>query len=79
MCRSRLSLSERERTILTFIQKYCEQEGIAPTVREIGSGCYLAPSVVFYHLEKLEDKGYLTRKPGSPRSLRLLPKPMPKI
>ena len=54
--------------ILDFIAT----EGIPPTVREIQQGCALSsPSVVFYHLKLLANKGLITWQPNKARTIRL--------
>jgi repressor LexA len=59
--------------IMTFIRKFLEERGYAPTVREILKGCNISvPSVVQYHLSRLEEAGYIDRDPHVVRSIRLV-------
>ena len=64
--------------VYDFIQQYLdEHHGYAPSIREIASGAYLAPSTVIRHLDKLEAWGLIEREPHLPRSIRLTEKPWP--
>lgn len=55
--------------VYSFICVYIADHGYPPSQREIACGCHLAPSTVFYHLNKLEAQGRLYREPDVPRSL----------
>lgn len=55
--------------IYQFILTYYEQHGLYPTQREIAKGCHLAPSSVYYQLNRLEAQGRIEREPGRMRSL----------
>ena len=57
--------------VYAFIQAYLAKHPYAPTVREIATGCHLAPSSVFYHLDRLEAAGHIQREPGVSRGLFL--------
>lgn len=66
------NLSARQREILRMVEASIEQNGYAPSVREIGEHVGLAsPSTVKYHLDALVKKGYLQRLAGRPRTLDL--------
>jgi repressor LexA len=66
------SLSERQRAILTFIQKHQNETGFPPTIREIGEACSIpSTSVVNYNLNKLVDGSFITRTPDKSRGIRL--------
>ena len=50
------SLSTRQRAIIDFINRFSEENGYPPTVREIGSAVNIpSTSVVTYNLNKLVD------------------------
>lgn len=67
------TLSERQKSILKFIQEEVAQKGYPPSVREIGSAVGLASSsTVHSHLKKLEQYGYLRRDPTKPRAIEVL-------
>lgn len=66
-------LHDRQRWILTFIQEYIAANGFPPTIREIGRDVGISStSVVNYHLEALEQKGYIERERYVARGLRLV-------
>jgi repressor LexA len=66
-------LSERQRNILRFMQKYVNQTGYPPTIREIGEATGInSTSVVNYNLNKLVEAGYLERSDRVSRGLRLV-------
>lgn len=66
-------LTERQREILTFVQRYTESHGYPPSVREIGQAMGLtSSSTVHSHLEALARKGFLRRDPSKPRALEIL-------
>ncbi len=68
------NLSKRQRNILAFIERFLDQRGYPPTIREIGEAVDIAStSVVNYNLNKLVDHGYIERVPEVSRGLRLVP------
>ncbi len=65
-------LSNRQKAILSFIEKFLNQHGYPPTIREIGEAVGIAStSVVNYNLNKLVERGYLEREPKVSRGLLL--------
>lgn len=59
--------------ILNFIRNFLDERGYAPTVRDITRGCNIStPSVVQYHLNKLDRQGYIDRDPEVFRSIQLV-------
>ncbi len=57
-----MALSERRRTILSFIQRFSRENGYPPTVREIAEAAGISStSVVNYHLNVLQEEGYIIR------------------
>ena len=56
-------------SIYEFILAFYAKHGIYPTQREIGEGCHLAHSSVYYQLNRLEAQGRIERKTGRQRSL----------
>jgi repressor LexA len=70
-------LSDRQRNILRFIDRYIADSGFPPTIREVGEATDIdSTSVVNYNLNKLVDAGFLDRTAAKSRGLRLL-KPIP--
>ncbi|MFZ5441717.1 MAG: transcriptional repressor LexA [Myxococcota bacterium] len=63
-------ITERQKEILTFIQRTTEERGFPPTIREIGEEMDIrSTNGVNDHLKALERKGYLTRGEQQSRSL----------
>ena len=51
------------------------RDGIPPTVREIRDALDISStSVVFYHLDKLEEQGLISRQPGKARTIQVVKK-----
>ena len=65
-------LGKQER-ILAFIEKFVEERGYPPTVRDIQTGCGISStSVVDYHLRRLERKSRLKRDRVVSRGIELV-------
>ena len=66
-------LSDRQRSLMTFIEEYVEGHGRPPTNREIGNGLGI-PSTghVDYHLKALEKKGFISREQRTSRGIRVI-------
>ena len=65
-------LSERQRSILEFIETQMRERGFPPSVREIGAEVGLtSPSSVHAHLATLQRYGYLERDPSKPRAIKV--------
>ena len=63
-------ITDRQKEILTFIQRTTEDRGFPPTVREIGEEMDIrSTNGVNDHLKALERKGFLTRGEQQSRSL----------
>jgi len=68
-------LSDRQKAILAYIQKYVVERGRPPTIREIGGAVNISStSVVNYNLTKLKERGLLERDAEVSRGLRLTDK-----
>jgi repressor LexA len=66
-------LTGKQRAVLHFVETYQENEGTPPTVREIANHFgFRSPKAVTDHLAALEKKGWITRRSGSARGLRVL-------
>jgi repressor LexA len=66
-------LTERQKEILEYIEEFRDQEGIAPTHREICEHFgYSSYGTVYKHLKLLAQKGYLWRDWNQKRGLQLL-------
>ena len=67
-----LSLSDRQRRILSFILDYTAEHDFPPSIREIGEKVGISStSVVNYNLTKLEDMDLLSREREVSRGLSL--------
>ncbi len=74
MKRGRRSMGRRNlrQEILTFIARWYHREKTYPTVREIQKGLKISsPSVVDYHLRRLEEEGLIARVGRRSRGIRL--------
>jgi repressor LexA len=66
-------VSDTRQRILSFISKFLDERGYAPTVRDIARGCNIStPSVVQHHLNTLEREGHIRRDPEVFRSIQLV-------
>ena len=73
-------LTGRQRSILAFIRRCIQEEGAPPTVREIMARFgFASPSTVTGHLQALQAKGYLRRKPHQSRGLQLVQEQVEKL
>ena len=65
-------LTDRQRSILDFIESSVTERGYPPSVREIGQAVGLtSPSTVHSHLASLQKQGYLHRDPTKPRAIEV--------
>lgn len=65
-------LTDRQRSILEFLENVMRERGYPPSVREIGAAVGLnSPSTVHSHLAQLEAAGYLRRDPTKPRAIEV--------
>lgn len=64
---------KRQKQILSFLEQYIQANASAPTLRQIAQAINVSSlATVHEHLETLEDKGLIKRKPGKTRSIELL-------
>ncbi len=69
-------LTQRQRTVLQFLQRFCRDKGFPPTLREIGQAIGLSNvSAVRGHLAALEKKGYIARESDKARSIQVIQSP----
>ena len=67
-----MKLSERQKSMLTFIAKFVDGNNYPPTIREIGTACGISStSVVKYNLTKLERGKLIKRDKEVSRGLSL--------
>jgi repressor LexA len=66
-------LTERQRDIMEFIQRFQGEKGIAPTHREICEEFdYSSYGTVYKHLKLLQDKGFLRKDWNQKRGIEVL-------
>ncbi len=58
-------LTQRQHRVLRTIERFIQDQGYTPSVREIGAAVGLAPATVQQHLEVLDRKGYIRRSGNS--------------
>jgi repressor LexA len=63
-------LTEKQKSILDFIEEFSDKEGMAPTVYEIADHFKIKTSTVFAHIRALQRKNELTRS-SKARSIAL--------
>ena len=67
-----IEISEKQESILAFIEAFTTENGYPPTYEEIRSGLNISSkSLVNYHLEALENAQRISRAPNTPRSIQL--------
>ena len=65
-------LSQKQQSILSFIDSFLAEKGYPPSVREIVRGCHISStSVVEYHLNILQKEGYIRRDPEVARGIEV--------
>ena len=56
--------------VMDYIRKFQEENGYTPSVREIGQECSIkSTATVHTYLERLREKGYLTKADKKKRSV----------
>jgi repressor LexA len=64
-------LTARQREVLAALGRLHDQHGFAPSLREVADEVGLASvSSVHHHVVRLEDRGFVERRPGQPRTVR---------
>lgn len=67
------TLTQRQATILQFLNDYIENHGYGPSLRDISSYFRIkSPKNVTKHLEALQKKGFISRSPGVSRGIEVL-------
>ena len=66
-------LTTGQEKILKVLKKLVAKNGYPPTVREIGEEANLhSPATTHFHLNKLEEKGYIKKGNGKNRTIEIL-------
>ncbi|HID94670.1 MAG TPA: repressor LexA [Candidatus Latescibacteria bacterium] len=64
-------LTERQRQILNFLKDHIESSGYAPSVREVAARFGMSVRGAHKHLESLERKGHIRRRPERARAIEI--------
>ena len=68
-------LTARQKQILRYITKQIEEDGYAPSVREIGKAVGLSSTATVHcYIKRLEELGYIKKENQKGRTLRILKK-----
>ncbi len=68
-------LSDKQRRIVKYIDRFLSERGYPPSIRDIQKGCGISStSVVDYNLNILESRGYISRHADVSRGIKLLTK-----
>lgn len=68
-------LSDKQRRIIRYIDRFLNEKGYPPSIRDIQAGCGISStSVVDYNLNILESRGHIKRHAEVSRGIRLLTK-----
>jgi repressor LexA len=66
-------ITGRQRRILRFVEKFVQENGYPPTIREIRDAFHLKSNRgVVDHLRALERKGFIRRVPGISRAIEII-------
>jgi repressor LexA len=66
-------LSDKQRRIMRFIDRFVSERGYPPSIRDIQAGCNISStSVVDYNLNILESRGHISRHADVSRGIKLL-------
>ena len=69
-----MSLTKRQREILTYLADYSEEKGYAPSFEEIAARFnYNSLATVHEHLSNLEKNSYIKRRYNESRGIEILP------
>ena len=64
---------KKNQEVLEAIEKFIKENGISPTVRELGDMVGLSStSTIHGHIKRLKKKNLITYNSGSPRSIKLI-------
>lgn len=71
MALGEMELSDRNRQLLRFIQRYSLEKGFPPTLAECGKGVGIVKSHAWSTLKQLKGLGFVDYEQGKPRTIRL--------
>lgn len=64
-------ITTKQQQILDYITVHQNVQGFSPSIREIGEAVNLSITGTKHHLEQLEIKGAISRKPNQPRAIKI--------
>ena len=70
-------LTERQQEIALFIERYFDENGYAPSLRDIGNHFGFSPKAAYDHLRALEKKNRIKTADNLPRGMALLKRTTP--
>lgn len=70
-------LTERQQEIAQFIENYFDENGYAPSLRDIGNHFGFSPKAAYDHLRALEKKNIIKTADNLPRGMALLKRTTP--
>lgn len=70
-------LTERQQEIALFIEHYFDENGYAPSLRDIGNHFGFSPKAAYDHLRALEKKNIIKTADNLPRGMALLKRTTP--
>lgn len=66
-------LTQPQSKCLDFIRAFLEEKGFPPTSREIQAHFgFASQNAAVNHIKALERKGFISRYPGQPRTIKVL-------
>ncbi len=72
---SKFVLTQKQKSVLEFLETYLDKNRHAPFIREIQDGCEIVSyKSVIDRLNALERKGYIKRLPNKHRGIKILKK-----
>ena len=65
-------LTEKQQESVDFIKKFIKKNGYPPTIKEIAKKLNVANNTIQCRVVQIEKKGYITKKKGLARSIRIV-------
>lgn len=67
----KFSLTQKQAKVYEFIKRFIETNKYPPSYDEIGEGMDCTREAAFFMLKRIEERGWIKRKPGKYRSITL--------
>ncbi len=67
-----MAYTRKQRDLLVFVADYQSRHGVSPTLEEIGEHFGISRVTAFQHLQALERRGAISRRPREARALEIL-------